>query len=261
MDDKKILSVAQEAALRAGKYLKKAYGYGQRPEVEFKGDVDLVTEKDRESQEIIYKIIKENFPQHSILGEEDLNIEKDKELLWLIDPIDGTTNFAHSLPMFCVSIAFLVEGKSRVGVVYVPLLEEMFYAARGSGAFLNKKKITVSKEKDLGKCLLATGFPYDRRESPENNVNHFNKFIVRARGIRRIGSAAIDLAYTAAGRFDGFWEIKLYPWDTAAALLMVEEAGGKVTDFSNNPFDPFMKECVASNGQIHQRILKIINSG
>ncbi|MCP5105711.1 MAG: inositol monophosphatase, partial [bacterium] len=191
-------------------------------------------------------------------GEEDLDVRKEKELLWLIDPIDGTTNFARSLPAFCVSIAFLVAGKVQVGVVYVPLLDEMFYAVRGGGAFLNKKQIHVSKEKDLGKSLLATGFPYDRRESRINNVDHFNKFIVRALGIRRMGSAAIDICYTAAGRFDGFWELKLQPWDTAAAFLFLEEAGGTATDFSGNPFDPFMKECLATNGLIHSRMLEVI---
>ena len=257
MDNEKILNIAREAALTAGRYLIDCFG--QEPGIEYKGDIDLVTERDKESQKIIYKILKKNFPNHSILGEENLNVEKDKELLWLIDPIDGTTNFARSLPAFCVSIAFMKEGKTQVGVVYIPLLDEIFYAARGSGAFLNKNPIHVSKEKEMGKSLLATGFPYDRRESKINNVDHFNKFIVRALGIRRMGSAAMDICYTAAGRFDGFWELKLYPWDTAAGLLMIEEAGGKVTDFSGNPFDPFMKECLASNGLIHTKMLEIIS--
>jgi myo-inositol-1(or 4)-monophosphatase len=256
MDDKKILTVAREAAFQAGKYLKESYG--QQLKVEFKGEVNLVTPVDTESQGIIYNIINKDFPRHSILGEENLNQEKDKKFLWLIDPLDGTTNFAHSLPMFCVSIAFLVGGETRVGVVYTPLLDEMFYAVKGKGAFLNGKEIHVSPEKELGKCLLATGFPYDRRESKDNNVANFNKFIVRVQGIRRMGAAAIDLCYTAAGRFDGFWELKLYPWDTAAGFLMVREAGGEVTDFSGNPFNPFMKEIAASNGHIHRQMLEII---
>lgn len=256
MDYGKILTIARDASLAAGTYLKE--NFDRDTEIEYKGDIDLVTAKDKESQKIIYKYIKENFPHHSILAEEDLEVKKDKELLWLIDPIDGTTNFARSLPSFCVSIAFLVEGKTQVGVVYIPLLDEMFYAVRDSGAFLNKKQIHVSTEPELGKSLLATGFPYDRRESKINNVNHFNKFIVRALGIRRMGSAAIDLCYTAAGRFDGFWELKLAPWDTAAGLILVEEAGGIVTDFSGNPFDPFMKECLASNSLIHSRMMDVI---
>jgi myo-inositol-1(or 4)-monophosphatase len=258
MDHEKILNVAREAALTAGNFLKECFG--RESGIEYKGDINLVTERDKESQTIIYKMIKENFPFHSILGEEDLNVEKDKEMLWLIDPIDGTTNFARSLPAFCVSIAFMRGGRVQVGVVYIPLLDEMFYAVRGLGAFLNKKPIHVSREKEIGKSLLATGFPYDRRESKINNVDHFNKFIVRALGIRRMGAAAMDICYTAAGRFDGFWELKLFPWDTAAGLLMVEEAGGKVTNFSDNPFDPFMKECIASNGLIHSQMLEIIHS-
>jgi myo-inositol-1(or 4)-monophosphatase len=257
MDNEKILNTAREAALTAGNYLKESFG--QESEIEYKGDINLVTERDKESQTIIYKIIKKNFPLHSILGEEGLNVEKDKEMLWLIDPIDGTTNFARSLPVFCVSIAFMREGRVQVGVVYIPLLDEMFYAVRGLGAFLNKKPIHVSGEKEIGNSLLATGFPYDRRESKINNVDHFNKFIVRVLGVRRMGAAAVDICYTAVGRFDGFWELKLFPWDTAAGLLMVEEAGGKVTDFSGNPFDPFMKSCVASNGLIHSQMLEIIH--
>lgn len=252
----KILNTAQEAAFMAGKYLKGCFN--QRTEVEYKGEVDLVTENDKESQKIIYKIIKENFPHHSILGEENLNVEKDKELMWVIDPIDGTTNFTRTLPAFCVSIAFLKQGETHVGVVYIPLLDETFYAMQDSGAFLNKKRIHVSMEKEIGKSLLATGFPYDRRKAKINNVNHFNKFIVRALGIRRMGSAAIDLCYTAAGRFDGFWELKLQPWDTAAGFLIVKEAGGEVTDFSANSYNPFMKECVASNSLIHSQMLDII---
>jgi len=257
MDKEKILIVARDAALQAGKYIKASYG--QKWKVEYKGEIDLVTRVDRESQEIIHHIIKKNFPGHSILAEENLKVEKDGKLLWLIDPLDGTTNFAHSLPMFCVSIAFLVDGETTVGVVNIPLLGEMFYAVKGGGAFLNEKKINVSGETDLGKCLLATGFPYDRRKVKENNVANFNKFIVRARGIRRMGAAAIDLCYTAAGRFDGFWEPKLYPWDMAAGFLLVQEAGGIVTDFSGNSFDPFMREIAASNGHIHQQMLDIIN--
>ncbi|UCH93608.1 MAG: inositol monophosphatase, partial [Candidatus Aminicenantes bacterium] len=234
MDDEKILQAAQEAALKAGKYLKENYRGARRPEVKFKGEIDLVTECDRESQGMIYTRLKEKFPHHSILAEEDLFIEKDKELLWLIDPLDGTTNFAHSLPVFSVSIAFFAEGKPRVGVVYAPMLEEMFYAVKNGGAFLNQEKITVSKEKNLGNSLLATGFPYDCRESKQNNLEHFSKFLVKARAIRRWGVASIDLSYVAAGRFEGFWEPKLKPWDTAAGMLIVQEAKGKVTDYSGN---------------------------
>ncbi len=257
-DKEKILAVAREAAMEAGKYLVTSYNSSFRPEVEFKGVVDLVTEFDRRSQAIICDIIKRNFPGHSILAEEDLEVVKDRDLLWLIDPIDGTTNFAHSLPLFSVSIAFMKGGESIMGVVFVPLLGEMFYAVRGGGAYLNDKKIAVSGEKELDKSLLATGFPYDRMESIESYIQPFRRFVINSRGVRRMGSAAIDLAYTAAGRIDGFWEAKLQPWDMAAGFLLVQEAGGQVTDFSGNPFQPFMKECLASNGRIHSRMLDIL---
>jgi myo-inositol-1(or 4)-monophosphatase len=255
-DYQKILKTALLAAEKAGVYLKETFT--RRPKIEFKGKIDLVTERDRKSQEIIYEIVEKEFPGHSILGEEDLNVEKDKELLWLIDPLDGTTNYAHSLPIFSVSIAFLEQGETKAGVVYNPMLEEMFHAVRGEGAFLNRKKIEVSGAKDIREAVLATGFPYDRRESKLNNLDNFKKFLLNTRAIRRFGSAAIDLSYLAAGRFDGFWELKLSPWDTAAALLLVKEAGGKITDFSGNPFNPFMKECLASNGHLHTRMLDIL---
>lgn len=257
-NDQEILATAQEAARKAGAHLRKQYG--KQCSVTFKGEINLVTQVDLESQEIIREIIKNTFPSHSILGEEDLDDQQDQELLWVIDPIDGTTNFAHALPVFCVSIAFMASGISKVGVVYIPLLEEMFHAVRGGGAYLNGKQLAVSTEENLGNCLLATGFPYDRRESKENNLNHFNKLILKVRGIRRMGSAAIDLCYTAAGRFSGFWEPKLHPWDTAAGYLLVEEAGGKVTDFSGQPFSPELKECLATNGRIHDQMVTILNT-
>jgi myo-inositol-1(or 4)-monophosphatase len=253
----KILKTALKAARVAGRHLKKSFLF--RSEVEFKGEIDLITQRDRESQQIIHQIIKKNFPRHSILGEENLEIQKSREHLWLIDPIDGTTNFVHQLPFFSISIAYLREGEIKTGVVYNPRINELFWATAKGGAFLNKKRITVSRETDLQKSFLATGFPYDIRESAENNLNYFNTFILKALAIRRCGSAAIDLAYTAAGRFDGFWELKLNPWDTAAGALLVTEAGGKITNFSGQPFDPFEKECVASNQKIHQQILDIIS--
>lgn len=259
MDNEKILQVAQEAALKAGSYLRENYNDVQRPKVIFKGEIDLVTKCDKESQEIICSILTGNFPTHSLLAEEDFNVEKEKELLWLIDPLDGTTNFAHSLPVFSVSIAFFQEGKPLVGVVYIPLLKEMFHAVNNGGAFLNQKRISVSPEKDLGNSVLATGFPYDCRESKQNNLGNFSKFLVKARAIRRWGVASIDLSYVAAGRFEGFWEPKLKPWDTAAGMLIVQEAGGKVTDYSDSPFNPFMKEILASNRHIHDQMLQVIH--
>ncbi len=256
LDYSKILKIAKEASYQAGNYLKE--NFEVKPKVEFKGEINLITERDRKSQQIVYNIISNNFPEHSILGEEELNVEKDKGLLWIVDPLDGTTNYAHGLPYFCVSIAFMEEGVTKVGVVYNPMLDEMIWAKKDEGAYLNGKRLKVSNEVDINKSLIATGFPYDLRESEENNLNYFNEFIFNAQAVRRCGSAALDLAYVAAGRYDGFWELKLYPWDTAAAALFVEEAGGKVTDFSGNEFNPFKKECLASNGIIHNQLLEII---
>ncbi len=256
LDYRKILKIAKEAAFQAGNYLKENFEI--KPKVEFKGEINLITERDRKSQQIVYNIISSAFPEHSILGEEELNVERNKEFLWIVDPLDGTTNYAHGLPYFCVSIAFVENDETKVGVVYNPMLDEMIWAIRGEGAYLNGKRLKVSKEIDINKSLLATGFPYDLRESEENNINYFNSFIYKAQAVRRCGSAALDLAYVAAGRYDGFWELKLYPWDTAAAALFVEEAGGKVTDFSGKPFNPFKKECLASNGIIHNQLLDVI---
>ncbi len=257
MDENKILETAQEAALKAGKYLRDSFD--DRPDVQYKGEIDLVTERDLNSQKIIFDIIQERFPDHSVLGEENLDIDRGNRYLWIIDPLDGTTNYAHAIPMYSVSIAFRAEGETRAGVVYIPMLDELFYGVKGGGAFLNKKKLSVSKEQDPAKCLLATGFPYDRKVSKENNLDHFAHMIMKVRCIRRMGSAAVDLCYTAAGRFDAFWEPKLHPWDTAAAALLVSEAGGKVTDYSGNPFNPFMKECLASNNLVHDQMMEILS--
>lgn len=257
MDLDDILKVALEAARTAGSYLKESYG--RHSGLEYKGEINLVTENDKRSQDIIYKIINSAFPHHSILGEEDLDEKQHGEARWVIDPIDGTTNFAHGLPIFSISIAFMTAEKSLAGVVYVPMLDEMFTSILGGGSYLNGRPIRVSDEEDLGKSLLATGFPYDRRVSVDNNVEHFNRFITRVLCIRRLGSAAIDLCYTAAGRFDGYWELKLFPWDSAAGALILEEAGGRVTDFSGAPYIPGMKECLASNGRIHQQMMDILN--
>lgn len=255
--ERKCLEVAQEAALAAGAFLKERFH--QKPEVEFKGEINLITQRDRQSQEIIFNVISKQFPNHSILGEEDLETGGSGDFLWVVDPIDGTTNYAHTLPVFCVSIALLVEHKPHIGVVYNPMLDEMFWSVKGHGAFLNKTNLRVSGEKDLGRSLLSTGFPYDLRESNDNNLDHFLRFVKVTQGIRRWGAAAIDISYVAAGRFDGFWEMKLYPWDTAAAVVFVEEAGGTVTDFSGAPFDPFKKEILASNGHIHFKMVEILS--
>jgi len=258
LDYNEILNMAKKTAYQAGNYLKE--NFNKKTTVEYKGEVDLITDKDKKSQEIIYNIIIDSFPDHSILGEEELNVENKKNLLWIVDPLDGTTNYAHNLPNFCVSLAFVVENKTKLGVVYNPMLNEMIWSIKDKGAYCNGNRIKVSKEVDLNKALVATGFPYDIRESKNNNLDYFNNFIFKTQALRRCGSAALDLAYCAMGRYDGFWEIKLSPWDTAAAALFVKEAGGKITDFSGNPFNPYKKECLATNGIIHNQMLEVIQN-
>jgi len=181
---------------------------------------------------LIIDSIKRNFPDHGILSEESPAITGTGKLRWIIDPLDGTTNYSHGYPVFCVSIALENEGVIVLGVIYDPMREDMFVAVRGKGAYLNNKKLKVSSVKNISRSLLATGFPYDIRESKENNLDYFNAMAVKVQAIRRAGSAALDLAYLAAGRFDGFWELKLKPWDTAAGCLMVEEAGGVISDIA-----------------------------
>lgn len=251
-----IKNTAIGAARKAGALLKERLG--DAGVVEFKGAVDLVTEMDRRSEELIVGELSRAFPGHGILTEESPELHGNSGYRWIIDPIDGTTNYAHALPVFCVSIAFEDKGEVTLGVVYNPMLDELFVAEKGKGAFLNGKKIRVSKIDSLNKSLLATGFPYDVRTSSVNNLDNFANFAVRAQAIRRAGSAALDLSYTACGRFDGFWEMKLRPWDVAAAALMVKEAGGGITDFKGGEFSIYSRECLASNGLIHGEMLEVL---
>ena len=251
------LETAKEAALQAGRFLLDGLGKCDI-RVEYKGEFDLVTEMDRRAEEQIKETLVERFPEASVLAEEGGVSGNFNGIRWLIDPLDGTTSYAHSLPHFSVSIALEVDGEIELGVVYNPCLDECFSAVRGGGAFLNEKKIKVSGRSELKDSLLATGFPYDRAVSSDNNLKHFNNFMLKIQCIRRMGSAAIDLCYTAAGRFDGFWEMKLKPWDCAAGLLMVEEAGGMVTDFGGGSFSIYGKELLASNGLIHNDMIKVL---
>ncbi|MCR4395959.1 MAG: inositol monophosphatase [Candidatus Saccharicenans sp.] len=253
------LAAAREAALAAGHYLLE--GLSQKKEVDYKGQVDLVTAYDRRSEEIIYERLGRIFPEHSFLAEEAISREKQSDYLWLVDPLDGTTNYAHGLPVFCVSIALLRREEIIIGVVYDPCRQEMFTAVRGQGAYLNDRPVRVSDTPELGRSLLATGFPYDVRTSPDNNLSHFANFAVRAQAIRRLGSAALDLCYVACGRFDGYWELKLKPWDLAAGALMVREAGGRISDLEGRDFTISSLHVVASNGLIHQAMLEIIALG
>ncbi len=253
------LSPAREAAFRAGRMLKR--GMYERKEVSFKGAVDLVTDFDRRSQAMIVDRLSSAFPGHGFLAEEGLSLVSDSEFRWIIDPLDGTTNFAHRLPIFTVSIGLEHQGRLVLGVVYDPMREEMFQAARGEGAFLGRRRIHVSGIRKLNESLLATGFPYDIRQSRVNNVVHFNHFIIRAQAVRRCGSAAMDLCHLACGRFDGFWELKLKPWDMAAGAVIVEEAGGRLSDFDGQEFSHFGSEMLASNGLIHEEMIEVLRLG
>ncbi|MGQ9802006.1 MAG: inositol monophosphatase family protein [Candidatus Saccharicenans sp.] len=253
------LAAAREAALEAGHFLRE--GLDQKKEVDFKGQVDLVTAYDRRSEELIYEKLSRIFPEHSFLAEENIKQKKESDYCWLVDPLDGTTNYAHGLPVFCVSIALLWREEIIIGVVYDPCRQELFTAVRGQGAYLNDRPVRVSDSKELGRSLLATGFPYDVRTSPDNNLSHFANFAVRAQAVRRLGSAALDLCYVACGRFDGYWELKLKPWDLAAGALMVREAGGRVSDLQGQEFAISSPHLVASNGLIHQAMLEIIALG
>lgn len=227
-------------------------------DIEYKGEINLVTEVDKACEKLIVTMLKDAFPDHDFLAEENEYARSGSRYVWIIDPLDGTNNYAHGFPWFCVSIALEVEGDIKVGVIYQPVLDEMFTAVKGEGAFLNGKPISVSKRQPLKGCLLATGFPYDRTWDNENNLDNFIFFQMAARGIRRAGAAALDLAYVAAGRLDGFWEIKLKPWDVAAGKLLVEEAGGRVTNHGGEAYSVYDHLIVASNGLVHGEMLEVL---
>lgn len=255
----RFLHLAEKAVCEAGRMLRQ--GMSQRREISFKGAVDLVTNFDRKAQEMVFNRLSAAFPDHGFLAEEGLHREKAGDFLWVIDPLDGTTNYAHRFPVFCISIALEFQGRVVLGLVYDPMREEIFRAVEAEGAYLNGQEIHVSPVDDLDRSLLATGFPYDVRESRVNNVIHFNKFLVRAQAIRRCGSAALDLCYVACGRFDGFWELKLKPWDVSAGALMVKEAGGRLSDFSGAEFSISNAETLASNGLIHEAMITVLQAG
>jgi myo-inositol-1(or 4)-monophosphatase len=259
-----MLTVAVEAAKEAGRFLK--FNLGKVKEIHRKigQETNLVTEIDRQSEELIINILKRRYPHHDFLAEESGSSqshgkgERKAEYRWIIDPLDGTTNYTHHFPCFAVSIALEKKGELVLGVVYDPNLDELFTAEKGKGASVNGKKISVSKADALIRSLLVTGFPYNIRENPDRAIEHFINFLKEAQAIRRMGSAAIDLAYIAAGRIDGFWEVSLAPWDKAAGALLVEEAGGKVTDFLGNPHSIYQKPLLASNGLIHEEMIRVL---
>lgn len=249
MDYAHVKKVGIHAAKRAGEVLR---SFREGPlRIQKKGAIDLVTDADMASEKVILETIRSAFPDHGILAEESGRIGGESPCQWVIDPLDGTTNYAHGVDQYAVSIAFSLEGKVMVGVVLLPVSGELFAAVRGQGATCNDRPIRVSAEASLSESLLVTGFPYDLKERMETLMLRFSKCLLAAQGIRRTGSAAIDLCYVACGRFEGFWEERLKPWDTAAGALIVAESGGRVSDFSDRPFVMDMKEILATNGLIH----------
>jgi myo-inositol-1(or 4)-monophosphatase len=223
--------------------------------IEYKGDVDLVTAADRASEKLIVERLQARWPQHGIVGEEGTRSDVEADYRWFVDPLDGTTNFAHGYPVFCVSIALArKDDQLEVGVLYDPTRDELFAAERGSGATLNGKPIHASKTARLAESILGTGFPSQKRHQ-NPNIHFYQQITLRSHGVRRAGSAALDLANVAAGRYDGFWEFNLNPWDTAAGVLIVQEAGGKVTRFDGTPFRLDSREVLATNGLIHEEVV------
>lgn len=251
------IKVAEKAAREAGELLREKSG--KVKEITYKGKNSLVTEVDKQAEEIIIDCIKRSFPSHDIFAEESGRQSANSEYVWIIDPLDGTTNFAHGYPFFSVSIALEIEGVVRAGLVYDPIKDELFSAEFGSGAFLNGEAIHVTGAVRLDEGHLVTGFVHDDIRMVEENLKHFADFIRRARSVRRDGSAALDLCYLACGRFDGFWELGLNPWDTAAGVLIVEEAGGRVTNLSGGDYSIYVKEILASNGGIHEEMMKVLS--
>lgn len=256
----RLTNIAILYAQEAGSVLKKAFGSSLHITSK-EGKHNLVTEYDSKIENMIISSIRKVFPNHIFLGEESGEIGKDPQAIkWLIDPIDGTVNFAHSIPIFCVSIAATFQDRVLSGVIYDPLREEMFIAEKGYGAFLNGSPIKVSSNALLSDAILATGFPYNVAENPGHCIDHFVEFVKLGLPLRRLGSAALDIAYVACGRFDGFWEVTLNPWDYAAASLILEEAGGKISDYSNNVLNFSQKSSViASNSVLHKHIQTQIN--
>jgi myo-inositol-1(or 4)-monophosphatase len=257
----KASAIAREAGARLREF------FVQGVETEYKGDVDLITVADRTVEKLIRGRLGESFPEHGIFGEEGTRERLEGEFRWYVDPLDGTTNFAHGFPQFCVSLGLEQrpqgvrqdqDGKLVAAVIYDPMRDELFTAERGRGARLNGKPMRVSRTPELAEALVATGFP-SRKRHDNPNIHFYQEFTLRSHGVRRAGSAALDLAYVASGRMDAFWEFKLNPWDTAAGILLVEEAGGRVTDFSGGPFRLDSREILASNGLIHEELLGFFN--
>jgi myo-inositol-1(or 4)-monophosphatase len=257
-----LLNFAIQTARDAGRILAARLG---RALISNKGDIDLVTEADLASEKLIIERIRSHYPRHAILAEESgasdgaIREAGEREWKWIIDPLDGTTNYAHGYPCFCVSIGVERAGRIEIGVIYDPVRDEMFAAERGQGATLNERRIRVSTVEDLNRAMVCTGFPYDVRERPRF-ARHFTNFTMQAQAVRRDGSAALDLAYVACGRFDGFWEDGLHPWDVAGGIILIEEAGGRVTDFLGASLHIYTPKVLASNGLVHDAMMRVLGS-
>jgi myo-inositol-1(or 4)-monophosphatase len=266
VEDLEYAAPAAEMARQAGALLRRHYEHGVK--TEYKGDVDLVTVADRESEKFLVESLRSRWPQHGIVGEEGTRDQMDHAWRWYIDPLDGTTNFAHGFPVFCVSMGLEhrpsgtpaeADGVLVAAVIYDPLRDEMFMAERGRGAYLNGSPIHVSPTATLAESLVATGFP-SRKRHDTPNVHFYHEFTLRSHGVRRAGSAALDLAYVACGRVDGYWEFRLNPWDTAAGVLLVREAGGRVTFMDDSPFHLASAEVLATNGHIHAEMVTLFRN-
>jgi myo-inositol-1(or 4)-monophosphatase len=251
-----LLDFAIQTARDAGRILAERFGRASL-KVQHKGDIDLVTEADLAAELLIIERIRSYHPRHAILAEEAGDSARVSDYKWVIDPLDGTTNYAHGYPCFCVSIGLEYKGELVLGVVYDPVLDELFAAERGGGATLNGRAIHVSAVEDLNRALLCTGFPYDVR-GRNDFARHFTNFIMHAQGVRRDGAAALDLAYVACGRFEGFWEEGLQPWDVAAAIVIIEEAGGRVSRYDGSPASIYAPPIVASNGLLHEEMRRVL---
>lgn len=251
-----LIEAAQAGAKQMQQFFNQSFSISNK-----EGINNLVTEADHASEKAIMDVIKRDFPDHFILSEETGEVKSNSEYKWIIDPIDGTINFANGIPICCVSIAVEKDGKMFLAAVYCPFLNEFYFAEKGKGAFLNDRRISVSSKTEVINSCLVTGFPYTYLDMPNGPLQVFEKLIRRGVPVRRLGSAAIDLCWVAAGRFDGFYEHKLQAWDSAAGFLLVEEAGGKVTDFEGGDFSPYQPHVLASNGKIHNELLKIVQGG
>jgi myo-inositol-1(or 4)-monophosphatase len=250
------LAVATEAVLRAGGIQRERYASGVA--VEYKGEIDLVTEVDRACELAILETIRTRYPDHDIVTEETDLARTGSRHVWFVDPLDGTTNFAHSYPVFCASVALAEDGEIVAGAVYDPVRDELFTGEKGAGSYLNGRRLRVSEASELIRSLLITGFPYDLHQKLDERLRLFNRIIGRARAVRRDGSAALDLCYVAAGRADGFWEEVLSPWDMHAGRLILEEAGGRATRLDGSPLGLGPGEIVATNGLIHEAMIEAL---